>query len=150
MSHQVSQVIEKQRELAQTHLIGGERHRKNVQTQLIKGSRARRSGDEGAPRVHNGNASCKTSCRCDAGHTGACVCRLSLTPGFRIGRRRVPSAFTACELEMQPLFVKPRLVSGLKADSFRDDVVRAVPHVEPLIMGFWQEDKATALGLTTV
>ena len=39
----------------------------------------------------------------------------------------------------------PHLVRGLQPDSGGDDVERAVPHDEPLVLGLRQNDEAAAL-----
>ena len=70
--------------------------------------------------------------------------RLALTLGFRVRNGRIPSAFAASKLEVEPLFKVPRVVSGLQADG-GDGVERAMPHDEPLLLGLKQNDEAAAL-----
>ena len=67
------------------------------------------------------------------------------TPGIRINKRRVPSAFTASKFEVKPLLVVPRLIGRLETNGGGHDVERAVPHDEPLILRLRQHDEAAAL-----
>ena len=70
-----------------------------------------------------------------------------MSPGLRVRRGRIPSAFAASEFELHPLFAVPGLVSRLLADGCGDDIERAVPHDEPLILVLQQQNEAAALRL---
>ena len=65
--------------------------------------------------------------------------------GFRVRQARIPSSFAASKLEVEPLFKKPRLVSGLQTDRGGVDLKRAVPHDEPLLLWLKQNDEAAAV-----
>ena len=66
----------------------------------------------------------------DAGRSFVGV-QQTLLRGFRVGRRRVPPAFTSRKLEVEPLLVVPSLVLGLQPNGRKDDVDGPVAHDQP-------------------
>ena len=63
----------------------------------------------------------------------------TLLPGFRVCRRRVPPAFAAGKLEVEPLLVMPGLVRGLQPNCRRDDV-------DGPVLRFWEHNKTATFG----